>query len=160
EAADELTQVALDVTEIGEQSGVGEAERLGVADLDDVGSVVGRQRGGVGVRDVVPGLLLDGEGPPFVLVLERLLEVVAGRLRRVSAHEPYRQIAGLRVCRRGSSATGAGAAGQCDGRHAGEREGTELLVHGGSFSWWFRGTGDPSGGMTGVRTPLVALTGP
>ena len=81
-------ELLVHVAHVAERADVGEGRGLGVAELDDVGSVlgVGERRGQL--RDeVAPGLLLDLEGRPG-LGLEGVLEVGPQLVRRVTAGEP------------------------------------------------------------------------
>ena len=103
-ALDEALQqvVAAEVGEVtaqvAERAGRGERRRLGVADLDHVGRLVLRgQRGGQALDEAVPLLLLDGEGGALVLLLERLLQPVPGRLGSVGSIEPDHEVRGLRA---------------------------------------------------------------
>jgi hypothetical protein len=97
---------------------------LRVADLDDVGRLgLAGQRGGQLLHQAVPLLLLDGQRGAGVLVLEGLLEPVAGLLRSVRPVEPDADVRGLRtpaVVRRRTVVLAA-ARGECRQRERGDR---------------------------------------
>ena len=85
-------ELVVHVADVAERTDVGERRRPGVADLGDVGGVLGvGKRGGELGESVAPALLLDGEGAAGgILVLG--LEVVAQRVGGVATHQPERDV--------------------------------------------------------------------
>src|SRR5690606_2207831 len=108
--------LGLEVTEVGEATGLGVGRGLGVADLEDVRRVLLGQRGGQLLLDAVP--LLDLElDLRLGLLLELGGQVLLPLVRRGAVHHPDRERLAGPAVRPGLLVVAAVAAARRDGDH-------------------------------------------